>query len=59
MKKFFYYALGVYLAIVPFAFLFMAMLYLSYAMSDPYEWAAVCVVMYGLYFIYLVWMFED
>ena len=59
MKKFFYYALGVYLAVVPFAFLMLALIYLSYTSLDNYELAACGVVMYGLYFIYLIWMFED
>lgn len=59
MKKFFYYALGVYLAVVPFAFIFLAMVKLSYTNLDNYELAAIWVVLYGLYAIYIVWMFFD
>lgn len=59
MKKFFYYALGAYLAIVPFAMMCLAMMYLSYTSIDNYTLAAIGVVLYTLYAIYFAWMFCD
>lgn len=59
MRKVAYYLLGAYLAIVPFVFATLAMIQLSYTSLDNYEWAACGVVIYGIYFIYMLWMFED
>ena len=59
MKKFFYYALGIYLAVVPFAMMCLTMIYLSYTSIDNYSLAAIFVVLYTLYVIYFSWMFFD
>lgn len=59
MKKFFYYALAVYMTVVPFAFLMLGFIYLAYTPINNYDLAAIGVVGFGVYFSYLVWMFED
>lgn len=59
MNKVIYYFLGAFLAIVPFAMMMLALITLSYTSIDNYTLASISVVTFGLYFIYLVWMFED
>lgn len=59
MNKVAYYLLGAFLAIVPFVMMMLALINLSYTSIDNYTLASIGVVMFGLYFCYLLWMFED
>lgn len=59
MKKFAYYSLGAFLAVVPFTLIMLGLITLSYTSIDNYTLASIGVVLFGLYFIYLLWMFED
>lgn len=54
-----YYTLAALVALIPFGFLMLVMFRLAEMSLDVYEFTAVFVVLYGLYAIYLMWLFLD
>ena len=54
-----YYTLAILMAVIPFGFLCLVMVNLSQIIADTYTLLAIYVVLYGLYAIYLLWMFAS
>lgn len=59
MKRLTYYTLGAVLALAPTALAFYAMAALAETGMDNYQWAASCIVIFGVLITYLILMFED